>query len=108
MRKLRFIEESAMMGLSKMSLLNTEFRILTTKARLSNCLGKNISWEGHLAGMIVGIITAFIYRREGPQAYQIPDDEDEDPPDWYPSEEHEDQQTTIHYHFRPKENRDRL
>lgn len=69
-------------------------------------IGKNISWEGHLAGMIIGIITAFIYRRRGPQAYHLPDEEDdEDPPDWFPTQEHDNQKTTIHYHFKPTEDK---
>ena len=28
---------------------------------------QNISWEGHLSGAIVGILLAFIYKKEGPQ-----------------------------------------
>ena len=28
---------------------------------------QNISWEGHLSGAIVGIVLAFLFRKEGPQ-----------------------------------------
>ena len=28
---------------------------------------KNISWEGHLSGMIAGVVLAIFYRNEGPQ-----------------------------------------
>ncbi len=38
-----------------------------------------MSWEGHLFGAISGVLVAYSYRREGPQAavYQWPDPEDE-------------------------------
>lgn len=41
---------------------------------------KFISWEGHLAGAITGVILAFFYRHEGPtkREYVWEDDEDED------------------------------
>ena len=41
---------------------------------------KFISWEGHLAGAITGVILAFFYRHEGPQKkeYVWEDEEEED------------------------------
>lgn len=44
--------------------------------------GSKISWEGHLAGALSGVIMAFLFRREGPEDDPEPED-DEDPPDWW-------------------------
>lgn len=40
---------------------------------------EEISWEGHLFGMIAGILVAFNYRKEGPQkrVYQWEDEDDD-------------------------------
>ena len=38
----------------------------------------HISWEGHLAGFIMGIILAVFYRKEGPQREKDYDDDDDD------------------------------
>lgn len=27
-----------------------------------------VSWEGHLSGLVIGVVSAFVYRREGPQS----------------------------------------
>ncbi|MDR2145645.1 MAG: rhomboid family intramembrane serine protease [Tannerella sp.] len=43
-------------------------------------IGTSISWEGHLSGLLTGIIFAFYYRQEGPQP----------PPNPFPEEEEED------------------
>jgi membrane associated rhomboid family serine protease len=47
--------------------------------------GEPISWEGHLSGLIVGVILAFIYRKQGPQApkyqYEIEKELGIEPPD---------------------------
>jgi len=42
--------------------------------------GTSISWEGHLSGLLTGIIFAFYYRQEGPQPPPSPfqDEEEED------------------------------
>lgn len=38
-----------------------------------------ISWESHLMGAVSGVVTAVLYRHEGPQpdSYSLPDDDDE-------------------------------
>ena len=42
----------------------------------------NISWEGHLAGFIMGLFLAFYFRKEGPQREEyIWDDDDDDDSD---------------------------
>lgn len=45
-------------------------------------LKENMSWEGHLFGMLAGILVAYNYRKEGPQrkVYQWDDDDDTDLP----------------------------
>jgi len=46
---------------------------------------ERISWEGHLSGLIVGVILAFVYRKKGPQApkyqYEIEKELGIEPPD---------------------------
>ncbi len=48
-------------------------------------ISPKISWEGHFMGLIVGVILAFIYRKQGPQRpkyiYEIEKDLGIDPPD---------------------------
>lgn len=40
---------------------------------------KSISWEGHLSGLIVGVLLAVIYRKKGPQKPEkVWDDEEDD------------------------------
>ncbi len=52
---------------------------------------RNISWEGHLAGLIAGIVTALLFRREGPQTDRViledeeTDDEDNNREDHWES-----------------------
>lgn len=43
-------------------------------------IGKNISWDGHLSGFIVGILLSITYRNKGPREhfYFLEDDDDED------------------------------
>jgi membrane associated rhomboid family serine protease len=48
---------------------------------------KNIRWEGHLGGLISGVIMALYYRTQGPQrrkySWELEDEEEEDPnPYW--------------------------
>lgn len=46
----------------------------------------HVSWEGHLSGMVVGVLLAFVYRKRGPQApkyiYEIEKELGIDPPDF--------------------------
>ncbi|MGB0850745.1 MAG: rhomboid family intramembrane serine protease [Bacteroidia bacterium] len=73
-------------------------------------IGKNISWEGHLAGAISGVIWGYLFRNTGPQQKTFFHDEDELDDDdeigyWsIPPEENEPPQpkVTIHYHFKEK------
>ncbi len=44
---------------------------------------REISWESHLLGSLAGVITAFYYRKEGPQAKKFEwGDEEEDDGEW--------------------------
>lgn len=38
----------------------------------------HISWEGHLAGSIVGLLVAYVFRHKGPQRPPMIDDDDEE------------------------------
>lgn len=90
----------------------------------------HVSWEGHLMGLITGVVLAFIYRKLGPQApkyqYEIEKEMGIEPPDlegeWNErirqeklrreemekrlSEEHQISKVKITYHFKPKEPKD--
>lgn len=48
-----------------------------------------ISYEGHLFGLIAGVVVAFAYRKQGPQRPQYSWDlvDEEEVPDWYPDPE---------------------
>ena len=45
-----------------------------------------VSWQGHLSGLIVGVVLAFIYRKQGPQRpkyqYEIEKELGIEPPDF--------------------------
>lgn len=45
---------------------------------VSELVHKNISWEGHLAGGLIGLITAIIFRDKGPQKPESPFDNETD------------------------------
>ena len=49
----------------------------------------SISYEGHLFGLIAGIVVAVVYRKQGPQKpkYSWELEEEEEVPDWYPDPE---------------------
>ena len=61
--------------------------------------GTNVSWEGHLAGLIVGIVLAFIYRSQGPQrekhSWEWESDDSESTNNTLGSNK-----IDIHYHFK--------
>ena len=74
----------------------------------------NISWEGHLAGFVMGIVLAFYFRKEGPQREEYiweneddDTDDDTDPdtndekPYWDVPEPDKDELTVV-YRFRKK------
>ena len=69
----------------------------------------NISWEGHLAGFVMGIVLAFYFRKEGPQREEYiweddddtDDDTDNENPYWDVPEPDKDELTVI-YRFRKK------
>jgi len=87
-------------------------------------ISPKISWEGHFMGLIVGVIIAFIYRKQGPQRpkyiYEIEKELGIDPPDlegqyWQKvraaeeaervkKEELENRKTKIIYHVKKDEN----
>lgn len=82
----------------------------------------HVSWEGHLAGLAVGVILAFIYRKRGPQPpkyqYEIEQELGIEPPDleaeWNERvrqqeirkelrEQAQQSPYTIVYHYQPKD-----
>lgn len=74
---------------------------------------QNISWEGHLAGFLTGIVLAFAYRNKGPQkeTYHWDDEDDDDTNDNDDDNEGEKpywdvpqpdvNEITVQYRFRP-------
>lgn len=71
---------------------------------------EGISWEGHLFGVIAGIIVAFNYRKEGPQrkVYQWEEEEEEESVDEViPTQDTAGNPPfTFQYHYRPDNNPD--
>lgn len=49
----------------------------------------HISYEGHLFGLVAGVVVAFVYRKQGPQQpkYSWELVEEEEVPEWYPDPE---------------------
>jgi len=72
-------------------------------------VGKNISWEGHLAGAISGVVFGFLFRKTGPQQAMFfenesdDDEEDDDPDAYWKTPEQRAQETTVHYYYKEKE-----
>jgi membrane associated rhomboid family serine protease len=69
-----------------------------------------ISYEGHLFGLLAGLVVALVYRHQGPQQpkYSWELVEEEEVPDWYPDpdkvEKNENRdQLNIRYIYRPNE-----
>lgn len=69
---------------------------------------KNISWEGHLSGMLAGVVLAFFFRKEGPQrrkySWELEPEAELEPmeekPYWdIPEPDHKD--LTVVYRFKP-------
>ena len=73
-------------------------------------VGKNISWEGHLAGAISGVVFGFLYRKSGPQQEMFfeeeeddDDDDDDDPDAYWKLPEQRTQETTVRYYYKEKD-----
>ena len=70
-------------------------------------IGKNISWEGHLAGALSGIFFGILYRKKGPQQpmffIEDDDDEEDDTDTYWKTPEQRAQETTVHYHYKERE-----
>ena len=52
-------------------------------------MDEKVSWEGHMFGLLAGIIVAVVYRKQGPQKPKYSWDfvEEETVPEWFPDAE---------------------
>lgn len=69
-------------------------------------LKEEISWEGHLFGALAGLLTAFNYRKEGPQQRKFDwEDEEEDDNENFPTQENDrpTNEITINYVYKKEE-----
>lgn len=72
-----------------------------------------ISFEGHLFGLLAGIVIAYVYREQGTQRPKYSWDlvEEEEVPDWYPDPEREQkeepQKPTVNIRYVYKKNEDK-
>ena len=70
---------------------------------------RNISWEGHLTGMLAGVILAIYYREKGPQrkkySWELEEEEEtmDDIISTVDNATKEDNSIEIKYHYRSKE-----
>jgi hypothetical protein len=83
---------------------------------------EHVSWEGHLSGLIVGVLLAFLYRKKGPQSpkyqYEIEKELGIEPPDFEGElnerirqaellqklrEQEQKELNKIVYHYKPKD-----
>lgn len=69
---------------------------------------KNISWEGHLSGMLAGIVLAFFFRKEGPQrrkySWELEPEAEVEPMDekpYWDIPEPDQKDLTVVYRFKP-------
>lgn len=65
----------------------------------------DISWEAHLFGAISGLMVAYNYRKEGPQREEYHWENEDDDDDYFGEAENDTgtDNTTITYHFIPKQ-----
>lgn len=65
---------------------------------------KEVSWEGHFWGLLVGVILAFFYKKQGPQKKEyVWEEEDEDELNVGPwNVEEKSNEPNVVYHFVPK------
>ncbi len=68
---------------------------------------QTVSWEGHFWGLLVGIVLAFYFRKEGPQrklySWDLEEEvEDEESIDWQVTEQNN-KDIKVIYHFKPNE-----
>jgi membrane associated rhomboid family serine protease len=69
-------------------------------------LKEGISWEGHLFGAIAGLLTAFNYRKEGPQQRKFDWEEEKDEDigqDLSPEQENNSDRITVNYIYKQKD-----
>lgn len=69
-----------------------------------------VSYEGHLFGLMAGLVVAYVYRKQGVQQPEYSWDlvEVEEVPDWYPDPDRQPEQDPqphikIEYFYRPKD-----
>lgn len=70
-------------------------------------LVKQVSWEGHLTGLVSGVFLAIVFRKQGPQRpkyqYEVEQEMGIEPPDFEAElREQERQATVVHYDFIPE------
>lgn len=73
-------------------------------------LKPNVSWEGHLSGLLIGTLLAYFFRRDGPpndQEHHWPDEEEDEEPYWLEDNQEIAPQAkpyVFRYRFRPSTN----
>jgi len=64
---------------------------------------REISWEGHFWGLLVGVILAFFYQKKGPQKKEFIWEDEEEEGDEVVEILKNEKEPRIIYHFRPKD-----